>query len=90
MRSPPTQIISMSANSRDPIAIWPKSSAALDKERPPAVQPALVLRLNDGAENGELAEMNPDIGAVFLGLSYNPKASSSTIQTFEKLIRRWL
>ena len=80
----------MSAISRNPSAAVPNSSAAFDSERPPAAQPALLLKLKDGAEKGELAEMKPDIGETFLGLSYKPKASSSTIHTFEKLIRRWL
>jgi hypothetical protein len=79
--------MSMSANSRNPSAAVPKSSAALDNERPPIAQPVLGLRPRDGVGKGELAETKPDIGETFLGLSYNPKASSSTMQTFEKLMR---
>ena len=68
-RSPLTQRMSMSDNSRSPRTIWPRSSAAFENERPPAVQPPLVPKLNEGTENGELAETKPDIGAAFLGLS---------------------
>jgi hypothetical protein len=79
--------MSISAISRIPSAAVPNSSAAFDNVRPPAAHPALLAWIADGAERGELAEIKPDIGETFLGLSYNPKASSSTIQTFEKLMR---
>ena len=92
IRSPPTARISISANSLDASARAPKSAALEFNVRPPAFQGLNLLpvgRAGSGIVGAGLeADTKLDIGVVFLGLSYSPNASSSTIQTLLKFSLR--
>src|ERR1700722_16304393 len=93
IRSPPTARISISASSRKFKAAFPSSSAAFESVRPPAENDQGFTGPDAGWKImpiGEEEDTKPDIGDVLRGLSYKPNASSSTIQTFVKLRRRWL
>jgi hypothetical protein len=82
MRSPLIARKSMSASSRIPKAIWPNSAAAGERIRPPA----FISRPSECS--GALTDAKAEFGATLRGLSYRPKASSSTTHIFEKLMRR--